>query len=156
MRTIRTPENEQAFLDRLAECGSAMEAAKKAKISRNALYQWKAEDPEFADKWEVAMVRGLDAIEDKAHLTASLGSERMMIFMLERRRPERYMARQAVDYNTNVTVELRRAPIDSLQAELLELIALARGGDTKIIDLKQPLSARTEVAAIDFDDDQGQ
>lgn len=156
MRTIRTPENEAAFLSHLSLCGSVVEAAKRARLSRDAVYSWRAQDPEFADKWEVAMVRGLDAIEDKAHLTASLGSERMMIFMLERRRPERYMARQAVDYNTNVTVELRRAPIDTLQAELRELLELARGGDTKIIDLKQPLNAREEVAAIDFDDDQGQ
>lgn len=156
MKTIRTPEIEADFLEALSNKGSVTHAAQSVGVSKNAFYMWRAEDPDFADKWDIALVRGLDRVEDKAHEMADAGSERLVIFLLERRRPEKYMARQAVDYNTNVTVELRRAPIDSLQAELLELIALARGGDTKIIDLKQPLNARVDVAAIDFDDDQGQ
>src|SRR3954453_8983841 len=44
--------------------------ARRVGISRAELYRWRAEDPEFAQAWEEAILDGNDLLEDEARRRA--------------------------------------------------------------------------------------
>lgn len=114
MRTIRTPQNETAFLDALAQTASVTAACEIAGIGRRSVYEWREEDKEFATRWEAALELGTDALEDEAVRRAREGvnkpvfhrgevcghvreySDTLMIFMLKARRPEKFRDNAAV------------------------------------------------------------
>ena len=80
-------------------------------VGRLALYNWKADDPEFSAEWEAALELGTDALEDEAVRRGRDGciepvfykgrecggvkkySDTLLIFMLKARRPERFRER---------------------------------------------------------------
>lgn len=125
MRTIRTPTTRDRFLEILERHGNVSNAALAADIRRSALYQWKAADPEFSNQWEAALQLGLAALEDAAMEFAHAGSEKLIMFLLASRMPEKYGNRQTIDVNQTHNVNIRRMPIDQLRAELADLIRLA-------------------------------
>lgn len=89
--TDLTPKKWRAvFLQRLIESPNIAAACRRARISRQAAYQERAADPEFAAAWEAARQMGLDALEDKAIGRAEKESDTLMIFLLKAHRPERY------------------------------------------------------------------
>ncbi|MCJ1413663.1 hypothetical protein MMC19_007785 [Ptychographa xylographoides] len=122
MLTIRTPATREAFLIALADLGSVTAACERAGMSRNAAYVWRSEDEDFAAKWQSALDLGTDALEDEAVRRGHLGdlrpvfqggvqvgverefSDRLLIFMLKVRRPNRYCERFTV--NVNITSDL--------------------------------------------------
>ena len=55
--------------------GIVCDAAKDLKISRTALYEKKKKDPEFSERWDEAVDRGIDVIEDEAKRRALIGVE---------------------------------------------------------------------------------
>lgn len=128
-RTIRTPKKEAAFLEALSiNGGNVARACARARFSRNAAYQWRADKPEFAAKWDRAVEIGTDALEDEALRRAHDGTERpvfqkgvcvghvreysdtLLIFMLKARRPERFKDRVANEFSGSVGSYVVAAP----------------------------------------------
>src|SRR5436190_23381417 len=64
VETIRTAEKERALTEALQQKPSISAACRKARISRNAYYEWIAADPEFKARMKSARDVGLDALED--------------------------------------------------------------------------------------------
>jgi transposase-like protein len=51
-RTIRTPEKDRRFLERLSRGASVAAAAKAAGYGRQQLYEWREADPELGAAWQ--------------------------------------------------------------------------------------------------------
>lgn len=89
--TIRTPEKRQAILDALRLHPSITRACRSARISRNAFYEWRNDDSEFAAEIEASREKGIDALEDSLFRDAIDGhNTTAAIFMLKSWRPDRY------------------------------------------------------------------
>lgn len=122
-RTIRTPEKRASFLEALGAQGNVTVASQIAGVARNSLYQWQADDPDFAEAWQAALVLGTAAIEDEVNRRAMGvgGSDILLMFMLKALKPEKYRERRTVDVSAAATEDLRKKPIEELRAELDEL-----------------------------------
>ncbi|API59627.1 hypothetical protein BSL82_10110 [Tardibacter chloracetimidivorans] len=118
MTVKRTPEKEIAFLAALASTCSVAKACKAAGIeSRNTVYTWRAEDPDFARRWEEAKKLGADVLEDEAVRRAHDGTEEpvfyqgeatgtiqrysdtLLIFLLKGAKPDVYKDRVAAEHS---------------------------------------------------------
>jgi Beta-ketoacyl synthase, N-terminal domain len=82
------PAYERKMLEALARGMSPARAAKVAGVGRSTAYLWRREDPEFAQKWDDAVADGIDLLEDEVCRRALEGSDKLLMFLLERRRPE--------------------------------------------------------------------
>jgi hypothetical protein len=76
------------MLEALSSGLSPARAAKAAGVGRSTAYLWRQQDPEFARKWDEAVAVGIDLLEDEARRRAFEGSDKLLMFLLERRRPE--------------------------------------------------------------------
>lgn len=85
-RTVRTPEKEQRILDALIERPSVAAACRRARIARSSYYLWRADDPGFAARADVAIETGLDRIEDALVERAVKHDTTAAIFLLKTRR----------------------------------------------------------------------
>ena len=74
MRTIRTSKNRKRFLAAIADSGNITAACDAARLSRAAMYAWRADDPSFAAEWDAALERGLDSLEDELMRRAKEGT----------------------------------------------------------------------------------
>lgn len=101
------------FLLELARCGNVTQAARKAKLGREALYLKRRKEPDFKAAWDEAATMGVDALEDEARRRAYEGwkepvykngekvgtvtkfSDTLLIFLLKGAKPEKY--RETVD-----------------------------------------------------------
>ena len=84
----RTPEKDLVILDALREWPTFSHAARKARIARSTLSQWRREDQAFNVAVLAAQDEGFDAIEDKLVDQTKRGDTTAMIFLLKgRRRP---------------------------------------------------------------------
>ncbi|HEX6827090.1 MAG TPA: hypothetical protein VF077_12305 [Nitrospiraceae bacterium] len=107
-----TPKKRQAFLERLAECGNVLEAAKGVGSSRHTLYWHRREDPVFRAAWDQALAEAMDTVlEPEAvrravdgtlkpvyHLGKRVGtvreySDTLLIFLLKGGKPAKYRER---------------------------------------------------------------
>lgn len=105
IRTVRTPEKEQAFLDALATGLSIAGAARAAGLGRQTVYDWRNADSDFAARWDSAIEEGTDHLEDVAIRRAEESSDTLLIFMLKGRRGEKYADRvKSENVNTNFVV----------------------------------------------------
>jgi hypothetical protein len=86
------------------------------------VYGWRDADPEFKLKWEAALDRGTDALEDEAVRRAKEGTDRpvfykgevcgavreysdtMLIVMLKARRQDKFGDQSKVQHSGNLTV----------------------------------------------------
>jgi hypothetical protein len=132
MQTIRTPRVRVRFLELLGECGNVSAACFTIGVGRASMYEWKAQDPEFSDAWDEALVLGVAGMEDRAIEQAMAGSDRLMMFLLQARKPDVYQPRQSLDVNHHHTLSVRRIPLDSLRAELAGLLGDQPGRPTVI------------------------
>jgi hypothetical protein len=122
----RTPEKELAFLSVLAATCSVTKACQAAGIeSRNTVYTWRAEDENFAERWDQAKRIGAEALEDEAmrrafdgtqkpvfHMGAECGtireySDTLAIFLLKGAMPEKYRENSRVELAGGTKSELR-------------------------------------------------
>lgn len=58
-----TPRKRQAFLDALAMTCNVRVSAAHAEVSKAALYQHRARDPQFVEQWREALAAGYDRLE---------------------------------------------------------------------------------------------
>lgn len=62
----QTPERYSAFLTVLADTGNVSRACEAVGICRFTAYQWRNEDPAFAERWNAAKNIGILGMEDEA------------------------------------------------------------------------------------------
>jgi hypothetical protein len=63
-----------AFLDHLAETSNVSVAAKRAGVSRSAVYRLRASSPAFRSGWQSAIATGYDELEFRMLKTARFGT----------------------------------------------------------------------------------
>lgn len=123
-----TAKSKERFIKALREFGgNVFRAAKLVKLSRTALYNYRKEDPEFAEAWDNALEDGFDDLEAEARRRALEGydepvyhggeqvgfvrrySDTLLIFLLKGARPEKYRERydvkNKVQGSLNISIE---------------------------------------------------
>jgi hypothetical protein len=118
MRTIRTAENRERFLEAVRETGNVRDACRALHLHRPTMYAWRDDDPSFRDAWEEALAMGGEALEDEARRRAMNGSDILPIFLLKGLKPEKYRDRSTVDVNQTI---LRHVPMPELRKRLAQL-----------------------------------
>lgn len=107
-RTKRTPTKKEKFLKSLSTgVPNVSKACKAAAIGRTLAYQWKREDPEFAQEWEDAYQNAVDGLEQSAWQRAQRRkdpSDTLLIFLLKGHRPERYKDRAQVEHMGKIDI----------------------------------------------------
>jgi hypothetical protein len=76
--------NVLAFLDALAHCGQVTQAARAVGISPKTAYRWRHAYPALAPRWAAALEQGLDCLEDEAVRRAFEGSDKLLMYVLNR------------------------------------------------------------------------
>lgn len=122
-RTERTEENAKKFLQLLSNSANVTGSAAAAGLTRSMLYEWRDADPEFAKRWDEAVERGNDALEDEAVRRGRDGYEKpvfqqgrevgrireysdtLLIFMLKGRRPDKFRDNVRTEITGHVTLE---------------------------------------------------
>jgi hypothetical protein len=125
MRTIRTPENEQTFIETLEDTCNVREACRVSEIARTAVYQWRKDDAAFAKRWEDALAIGADSLEEEAVRRAREGvdepvfykgdicgavrkySDTLLIFLLKGAKPSKYREQLSVEHSGSVELASR-------------------------------------------------
>jgi hypothetical protein len=120
MRTIWTPKKRKKFLDALRKCANVTHAARLVGCSRQAVYDARDNDPQFAEAWDNAVEEAIDAMEAEAERRACRGylkpvfqngkrvghvreySDTLLIFMLKAQRPRRFRDYSHIDHNVNI------------------------------------------------------
>lgn len=92
-------------------------SCEQARLSRVAVYDWRAADPQFASEWDEAVEFGTEELEEEARRRAYEGvdepvfyqgtecgtvrkySDTLLIFLLKGRRPDKYRERVSIDVN---------------------------------------------------------
>lgn len=92
------PKWAQTFLELFATSGNVMLSAKGAGVNRQTPYQLRGRDEAFARAWEEADEAATQTLEAEAWRRARGGSDRLLLFLLQARRPQ--------TYRTNARVEL--------------------------------------------------
>src|SRR6185369_5221556 len=75
------------FIAALTVQGTVSHAAQAAGVSRNTVYRWRDEDPEFAILWDEAHEQAVDSVESVLFQKALSGDTICMIFYLKAHRP---------------------------------------------------------------------
>lgn len=88
--TKRTPEKDAVILQALREKPTYASAARRARVSRQQLYVWRRDDPDFDAACIAARNEGLDALEDKLIERGMKNDTTAAIFMLKSLRRETY------------------------------------------------------------------
>lgn len=109
METIRTPEKEIALTNALHARPSIAAACRKARISRNAYYEWIAADNGFKARMKVARDIGLDALEDALIDRGLKNDTTAAIFMLKSHRREIYGDRVTNEHEGGLTIRVEYA-----------------------------------------------
>ncbi len=107
-RTKLTRQRKQTFLEHLRATCNVTESAQLAGVSRTAMYERRAIDPELAKAWDDAVEQATDALEKEARRRALDGvdkpiyfqgkkvdlikeySDPLLMFMLRGHRPAKY------------------------------------------------------------------
>jgi hypothetical protein len=123
----RKRDSQAEFLIALAESGVVAAALTASGGSRTTVYRWRADDPEFAARWDEALDIAVEVCEGELHRRSVVGvvepvfyqgaecgsirrySDNLLMFRLKALRPEKY--RDAVA-NTVINVNDDRNAID--------------------------------------------
>lgn len=92
------PSWAQTFLDLFATSGNVMLSARGAGVNRTTPYLLRKNNEAFAAAWEEADEAATQTLEAEAWKRARGGSDRLLLFLLQARRPQ--------TYRTNARVEL--------------------------------------------------
>lgn len=88
----------QTFLDLFATSGNVMLSARGAGVNRTTPYLLRKNNAAFAAAWDEADEAATQSLEAEAWKRARGGSDRLLLFLLQARRPQ--------TYRTNARVEL--------------------------------------------------
>ena len=124
-----SPKMLNLFIEQLSKYGIVTVAAEKAgNLDRRLLYEKKEEDPEFAKRWDNAIEKSIDLLEDEARRRAYDGydkpvfqkgvkvgvireySDTLLIFLMKANRPEKYReyiySKHESTIRGNITIEV--------------------------------------------------
>ncbi len=87
-RSFKAQRQREAFLKAVREIPNVQLAAKLAKVGRATLYEWRKEDPAFAEEWDEALDSGWDSMLGAAMKRAKRKSDYLMMGLLRSRYPE--------------------------------------------------------------------
>jgi hypothetical protein len=109
-RTKATKEQREQFLAGLIEYhGNVSYAAAPTQIGRQRWYEIKKEDPEFSAKWDAAVQEGLDRglaeLEPVLFDRAKAGSDKCLLFALERLLRKKYGPKLDVEHGGTVVIK---------------------------------------------------
>lgn len=85
-----TPEKREAVLDALHNHPSLGRAARKVRVTRHTLRNWRKANPDFAAEVEAAREAGFEVLEDSMIERGAKDDTTAAIFMLKGWNPERY------------------------------------------------------------------
>lgn len=138
---------EKAFLAELANRGVVLHACKAAKITRSKAYDYRQQNPEFAEAWDNAINLAADLLEAEAIRRGRDGvkkpvyqggervgyiqeySDTLLIFMLKAVRPEKY--RERFDIKGKVALSAGSTAADEEEREIAAL--LERRGQAALV-----------------------
>ena len=110
------------FLETLSQCANVTEACRRCDIAPGLVYIWRKRDKAFAARWEEAVERGTDALEDEAVRRAFEGhlepvfhkgvqcgvvrkfSDSLLMFLLRARRPGRFRERAGQSKDEDLSI----------------------------------------------------
>ncbi len=114
----------EAFLVALEQQGSVTEASKAAGVNRATAYKHKLNDPFFAKRWDDAIDRAADTLEDEARRRAFAGSDVLLMFLLKGMRPQKWRESRATippaELNKLIEAEFER--LAKSQAQVKEMV----------------------------------
>lgn len=116
----------RAFLAAFAECGEVKQAATLADISRELHYDWKANDRDYALAFSLAEEMAGDELEDEARKRAKRGGDKLLMFLLQALKPEKYKQRKEI---TSQVEHKHKLAIDLTALSDEELNVLAKFAD---------------------------
>ena len=67
-------------------------------------------------------------MEDRALELAMAGNDRLIMFLLQAHKPEVYQPKLSIEFAANVSLNLRRTPLDELRSELADHLVLTMAG----------------------------
>lgn len=111
----RKAERKRAFVELLAGGCNLTEAAEAIHVDRATAFRWRQEDAEFAQACRDAFKVSIDVLKREAERRALKGSDKLLMFLLERYDPEKFHLAQklehsgAVDLASAVLAARRRA-----------------------------------------------
>jgi len=112
---------QRAFLAAYSESGIIKLAAQAAGVDRSSHYDWKAQDAEYAEAFDLARQFAADALEDTARERAMTGkSDQMLMFLLRRLKPECYGTGR--DENAGEVKRRHTVDLSALSDEELETL----------------------------------
>ncbi len=71
-------------------------------VGRRTVYDRRSRDPEFRETWDDAIAAAFERLEREAYVRAVNGSDRLLMFLLRRRRPEVYSERDRVQRSRHI------------------------------------------------------
>jgi hypothetical protein len=122
---------ERRFLNALRSGLTVTRACIEAEVAFSTVHSWRTHDPEFKAKWDEAMEQGADRLEDVARDRAVAGSDRLLIFLLKGRRPEKYRRPPEAKINQAAVLTPEQA---RERLRLLGLSPLVLEMDTRDVD----------------------
>lgn len=104
-RQHRKPRRE-VFLRQLRKGLSVTAAAEASGYDRAGVYKARDRDEAFAKAMDDAIEAGTDRLEDIGYRRATRSSDRLLTFLLEARRPDKYKKRVQSEHVGGITVKL--------------------------------------------------
>jgi hypothetical protein len=123
-----TPKRKEAFLKQLRKIPNISLACNVLKIQREVAYAWRNTDLEFKEKWDKALLEGLDNLEGRAMQRAYTKSDYLMDRMLRAHIPK-YREQLDMKIRTDAGV---RALLDAVAQVFTEYIPADRLSDAVI------------------------
>ena len=94
------------FLRQLRKGLSITAAATASGYERSSIYAARERDEDFAKAMDDAIESGTDRLEDIGYRRACRSSDRLLTFLLEARRPDKYKKRTQTEHVGGITVHL--------------------------------------------------
>ena len=150
----RSADWKPLFLDHFRVTANLSASAKMAGVERSTVYRMMKRSPKFAEAVQEAESEALDLLEMQAWQTA-IGSpardgkaakppnERLLMFFLERRRPEKYGRRQDVRISGNPAAPIA-VQAQTQESEMLKRLAKHPEGAFLLEQLSE-VAARIEL-----------
>lgn len=97
-KTVRTDRAREKFLAQLRLSPNVSAAARAGGFGRNAAYEWRKDDEEFAAAWDEALDEAIDNLEATAYERASTTSDRLAEVLLKAHRPDKYVEKRLLEH----------------------------------------------------------
>lgn len=80
----------ESFLESLRKNGLVRKAAEDANVTLTVAYAYREQTPEFAARWDEAILRSIEDLEAVARKRAVEYSDTLLIFLLKGNNPEKF------------------------------------------------------------------